>query len=49
MAEGVTALDWRPGGPGLVSRCGNLICFRTLAIYPALPVLFGGDTKIPCP
>ena len=24
MAEWVRALDWRPGGPGFESRCGNL-------------------------
>ena len=32
MAAWVTALDWRLGGPGLESRCGNLIRFGTLAI-----------------
>ena len=26
------ALDWRPGGPGFQSRCGNLTRFGTLAI-----------------
>ena len=23
VAEWVRALDWRPGGPGFESRCGN--------------------------
>ena len=41
------ALDWRPGGPGLESRCGNLFLLRNFgnSVYPALPVSFGGDTK----
>ena len=38
MAEWVRALNWRPGGPGFESRCGN-------SGYPALPVSFGGDSK----
>ena len=32
MSEWVRALDWRPGGPWLESRCGNLIRFGTLVI-----------------
>ena len=46
VAERVTALDWRPGGPGFESPCGNFTSelwqFR-LPRYPALPVSFGGD------
>ena len=41
------SLDWRPDGPGVKSRCGNLIRFGICvnSVYPALPVYFGGHTK----
>ena len=32
VAKLVRAFDWRQGGPGFESRCGNLIRFGTLAI-----------------
>ena len=32
MAEWVRAFDWRPGGPGFESRCGNLFRFGISAI-----------------
>ena len=41
----VRALDWRPGGPGFESRCGNFASEFGNSVYPTLPVSFGGDTK----
>ena len=45
MAEWVRALDWRPGGPGFESRCGNFALEFGNSVYPTFPVSFGGDTN----
>ena len=48
MAEWVRALNWRPGGPGLLgSHPAVATSLRSFgnAAYPVLPVYFGGDTK----
>ena len=48
VAEWVGALDWRSGGPGFKSRCGNLFASELWQFrLPPLPVSFGGDTKSP--
>ena len=45
MAEWARVLDWRPGGPGFESRCGNFALDFGNSTYRASPVSFGGDTK----
>ena len=45
MAEWVSVLDWRPGGPGFESRCGNFASELWQFHLPALPVSFRGDAK----
>ena len=39
------ALDWRPGGPGFESCCGNFAVELWQFRLAALPVSFGGETK----
>ena len=45
MAEWVRTLDWRPGGPGFESRCGNFALDFDTSVHLALPLSFGGDAK----
>ena len=46
MAEWDRPLDWRPDGPGFEPHCGNSLRDFGNSVYHALPVSFGGDTKI---
>ena len=46
VAEWVRAWDWRPGGPGFESHCGNFAPELWQFRLPHFgPVSFGGDTK----
>ena len=45
VAEWVRVQDWRPGGPGFESCCGNFASELCNSVYPTLPMSFGGDNK----
>ena len=41
MAEWVRTLDWRPGGPGFESRCGNFASHNVqINQIPYIPRVF---------